>query len=44
MKAVEYANQATSTILRNEIVLSVVVKIVCALNRNLYNYKIDATF
>lgn len=41
MKTVEYANQATSTVLRNEILLSVVVRIICALHRNLYSYKID---
>lgn len=41
MKTVAYANQATSTVLSNEILLSVVVRIICALNGNLYSYKID---
>lgn len=44
MKTVEYANQGTSTVLRNEIVPSVVVLIVCALNWNLNNYRIDVIF
>lgn len=42
MKTAEYANQATSTVLRNKILLSVGVRIVCALNRNSCSYKVDA--
>lgn len=42
IKRVEYANQATTTVLRNKIILSVVVRVIYALNRNFYSYKVDA--